>query len=176
MTALNESMTLIDVFVAFMVLMGLWRGFTAGFVKTAASLVAWLSALIIASRTAKEVAPFLAEFIENTVLQIAAAFLLVALGVVAVVYLLTSIITGALKTLKLGFVDRLLGGVLGAATGILKVLIILSIASPLLIHLPNWQQSILAQNLLPLAPIAMELLQEALGGAWQQIQNPYQSS
>ncbi|ANB91396.1 colicin V production protein [Moraxella ovis] len=176
MTALTESLTLIDVFIAFMVLMGLWRGFTAGFAKTAASLVAWLSALIIASRIAKEVSPFLAGFIENPVLQIAAAFLLVALGVVAVVHLLTSIITGALKTLKLGFVDRLLGGVLGAATGILKVLIILSIASPLLIHLPNWQQSILAQNLLPLAPIAMELLQEALGGAWQQIQNPYQSS
>lgn len=74
MTALTESLTLIDVFIAFMVLMGLWRGFTAGFVKTAASLVAWLSALIIASRIAKEVAPFLAGFIENPVLQIAAAF------------------------------------------------------------------------------------------------------
>ena len=176
MTAFTESMTLIDVFIAFMVLMGLWRGFTAGFVKTAASLVAWLSALIIASRTAKEVAPFVAGFIENPVLQIAAAFLLVALGVVAVVHLLTSIITGTLKTLKLGFVDRLLGGVLGAATGILKVLIILSIASPLLAHLPNWQQSIFAQNLLPLAPIAREQLKSALCVTSQQIQHHYQQS
>lgn len=176
MTAFTESMTLIDVLIAFMVLMSLWRGFVAGFVKTAASLVAWLLALIIASHTAKQVAPFLAVFIESSVFQIAVAFLLIVLSVVAVVHLLTSVITATLKTLKLGFLDRLFGGVLGTALGILKVLVILSIASPVLTYLPNWQQSILAQNLLPLAPIAMDLLQKSLGDAWQQIQNPYQSS
>lgn len=175
MATLTESMTLIDIFIVFVVLMGLWRGFVAGFVKMAASLLAWLSALIIASHTAKLVAPMLVKFIDNPVLQLAGAFLLVALIVITAVHLLASLLTGALKTLKLGVLDRLLGGVLGIATGVLKVLIILSITSPLLMQLPNWQASILAKNLLPMSPIATELLKKALDGTWEQIKNPYQS-
>lgn len=174
--AVVHSITLIDACIIFMVLVGLWRGFVFGFVKTVTSLVAWLLALIIASYAAKQIAPFLAVFIESSVLRIVCAFLLIVFGVIAVIHLTTSMIVVALKSLKLGFLDRLLGGVLGVVIGVLKVLVILSISSPLLIHLSNWQQSILAQNLLPFAPIAMELLQESLGGAWQQIQNPYQSS
>ncbi|WFF39625.1 CvpA family protein [Moraxella nasibovis] len=170
-----ESMTWIDLFIMVMVLLGMWRGFGAGFVKTAASLISWLLALVVASRLAKSVAPLLAEFISNPILQIAAAFLVVALVVMMAVQLLAMSLTGLFKRLKLGFLDRILGGVLGAVTGVLKVLIILSIASPLLVHLPNWQTSILAQNLLPLAPVAVQLLQEVLGETWQQIQNPYQS-
>lgn len=175
MNHLAESMTWIDLFIMVMVLLGMWRGFGAGFVKTAASLISWLLALVVASHLAKSVAPLLAEFISNPILQIAAAFLVVALVVMMAVQLLAMSLTGLFKRLKLGFLDRILGGVLGAVTGILKVLIILSISSPLLVHLPNWQASILAQNLLPLAPVAVQLLQEVLGETWQQIQNPYQS-
>lgn len=176
MNGLTESMTFIDIIILFVVLMGMWRGFGAGFIKSAASLVSWLLALIIASRIAKDIAPMLTALTDNPVLQIAAAFLLVALAVIAIVHVIVTMLSSIAKSLKLGIFDRIFGGVLGGASGVLKVLVVLSIASPFLTHLPNWQSSILAQNLLPFAPIATELLQEVLGEAWQQIDNPYQSS
>ncbi|STZ14380.1 colicin V production protein [Moraxella caviae] len=156
-----------------MVLVGLWRGFQAGALKTAARLVAWVLALIIASKTAKDLSVFFVGVLDNPVLQTAAAFLLVAVGVVAVVHLATAFIASTLKAMKLGFINRLAGGALGALVGVFKVLIVLSIASPLLVSLPVWQESMLAQSLLPYAPVAKTLLQEAFGEAWQHIENPY---
>lgn len=176
MIAMGESLTFIDIAVLLVVLLSMWRGFGAGFIKSFASLVTWLLVLIVASRTAKMVAPMLADFIENPVLQIAAAFLVVALAVMMGMNIVIAMLQGMLKTLKLGFLDRLFGGMLGAITGILKILVLLSVASPLLTYLPDWQSSLLVQNLLPFAPIATQLLQELLGEAWQQIQNPYQPS
>lgn len=169
-------MTFLDILIVFIVLMGMWRGFGAGCIKTASSLVAWLVAFVIASRIASDFAPMLAVVIDSPVLQVAAMFLLLALAVMTVMQLFIAILIGLVKTLRLGLLDSMLGGVLGAALGILKVLILLSIAAPLLVYLPNWQESILTQNLLPLAPTATELLKQVLGDAWQQIENPYQSS
>ncbi|MFA9485380.1 MULTISPECIES: CvpA family protein [unclassified Moraxella] len=176
MNGLIESMTFIDIVILFVVLLDMWRGFGAGFVKSVVSLVSWFLALVIASRTAKDIAPMLNILTDNTVLQIAAAFLLVVLVVIAMTHAVALMLNSITKSLHLGSVNRILGGVLGIITGVLKVLVILSVTSPLLSYLPNWQDSILAQNLLPLAPIATELLKEVLGEAWQQIQNPYQSS
>lgn len=169
-------MTFLDILIVFIVLMGMWRGFGAGCIKTASSLVAWLVAFVIASRIASDFAPMLAVVIDSPVLQVAAMFLLLALAAMTVMQLFIAILIGLVKTLRLGLLDSMLGGVLGAALGILKVLILLSIAAPLLVYLPNWQESILTQNLLPLAPTATELLKQVLGDAWQQIENPYQSS
>lgn len=169
-------MTFLDVLIVFIVLMGMWRGFAAGCIKTTFSLVSWLVAFLVASRTASDFASILAGVIDSPVLQVAAMFLLLALAVMTVMQLLIAMLIGLVKTLRLGLLDGVLGGVLGAALGVLKVLILLSIASPLLVYLPNWQESILAQNLLPLAPTATELLKQVLGDAWQQIENPYQSS
>ncbi|UNU73589.1 CvpA family protein [Moraxella nasovis] len=166
-------MTLIDIGISFVVFLGLWRGFNAGAVKTATSLIAWLLALIVASKTVKQVAPLFENVVSDPILQVAAAFLVLALIVVTVVHLLARAVVGTLKALHLGFLDRMLGGVLGSLVGVLKVLIVLGITSPFLIHLPTWQESALAQSLLPYAPMAKQLLQEAFGTAWQQIQNPY---
>lgn len=167
-------MSIIDIFIAFMVLTGLWRGFHAGAIKTAMSLVAWLVALIIASTLAKEFAPLFVGMVDNEVLQVSLAFLVITLVIVSLAHLISWIALKTLKLLKLGFLDNILGGILGAGRGVLKVLIILSIASPLLIKLPNWQESILAQNLLPFAPVAQALLTEVLGEAWDSMENPYE--
>ncbi len=167
-------MSIIDIFIAFMVLLGLWRGFQAGAIKTAMSLVAWFVALIVASALAKEFSPLFVSVVNNEVLQISLAFLAIVLVIVAIIHMISWLALKTLKLLKLGFLDSLLGGVLGAGKGVLKVLIVLSIASPLLVKLPNWQESILAQNLLPFAPVAQALLTEVLGEAWNQMENPYQ--
>ncbi|MCL1623332.1 CvpA family protein [Moraxella sp. Tifton1] len=175
MNPLFEAMTWLDMLIIIVVFFGLWRGFGTGLIKTVASFLSWFLALIIASQMTNLVAPWLSGLIINPVLQTAVAFLVVVLIVMMSVQATASLLSGVFKTLKLGIFDRMLGGVLGAITGLIKVLIFLSIASPLLVHLPDWHSSILAQNLLPLAPIAMQLLQQVLGESWQQIQNPYQS-
>lgn len=167
-------MTIIDACIAFMVLTGLWRGFHAGAVKTAMSLVAWFVALVCASILAKPFAPLFAGVVDNWVLQVSLSFLVITLIVVVLCHVATWIMQKTLKTLKLGFLDKILGGVLGAGRGVLKVLIILSVASPLLIKSTHWQQSMLAQNLLPFAPVAQAMLVEVLGEAWEQVENPYQ--
>lgn len=172
MSDLIKLMTWIDISIMMMVVISMWRGFSAGFIKTAVSLVSWLFAFIVASRMTKLVAPMLVGIIDDPVLQMATAFLAIVFVVMMAMQLITLSLSGLFKVLKLGFLDRILGGILGAVIGVLKVLIILSIMSLLLTYLPNWQSSILAQNLLPFAPVAMQLLQEVLGETWQQINNP----
>lgn len=167
-------MTIIDMGIAFMVMTGLWRGFHAGAIKTAMSLVAWFVALIVASTLAKPFAPLFVGVVNNWVLQVSLSFLVITLIIVMVCHVVSWIVQKTLNVLKLGFLDKMLGGILGAGRGLLKVLIILSVASPILAKSANWHKSTLAQNLLPFAPVAQAVLVEVLGEAWEQVENPYQ--
>ncbi|WP_435978646.1 CvpA family protein [Psychrobacter sp. DM4] len=161
----------LDIMIALVVLVGLWRGFQVGLIKTAVGLVGWFIALIAATRLAGSIAPQLSGIVENPVLQMALAFLVVVLVILAVMHTLAFVFSSALKTLNLGVVDKLAGGVLGAAKNILVVLVILSISAPLLVQLPQWETSVIAPELMPYAPMGKELASDMLGVAWSQI-NP----
>lgn len=167
-------MSLLDIAIMFLVVLGVWRGYQAGMIKTLSSLCAWLFALIVASRMAKVLSVFFVDFIDNSILQIALAFVVIVLFVVMAVHLVAGSILKTIRFLKLGFLDRLAGGILGAMTATLKVLFVLSVAAPLLVRMPIWQESGLAQSLLPYAPVAQTLLKKAFGEAWNQLENPYQ--
>lgn len=159
----------LDLIIAAMVLIGLWRGFQLGLAKTAVGMVGWFIALIAATRLAGSVAPSLSGVVQNPVLQIALAFLLVVLVVLAIMHLVAFVFSSALKTLKLGALDKLAGGVLGAAKNVLVVLVGLSVTAPLLVQMPVWQSSVLAPELLPYAPVAKALASDVLGVAWGQV-------
>nr|WP_317198970.1 CvpA family protein [uncultured Psychrobacter sp.] len=159
----------LDIMIAFVVLIGLWRGFQVGLIKTAVGLVGWFIALIAATRLANSIAPQLSGIVESPVLQMALAFLLVVLVILAVMHTLAFVFSSALKTLNLGVVDKLAGGVLGAAKNILVILVILSISAPLLVQLPQWETSVIAPELMPYAPMGKELASDMLGVAWSQI-------
>lgn len=159
----------LDLVIAIVVLIGLWRGFQVGLIKTAVGLAGWFVALIAATRLASSIAPQLSNLVENPVLQMALAFLVVVIVILAIMHLLAFIFSSALKTLNLGVIDKMAGGVLGAAKNILMVLVILSISAPLLVQLPQWETSVLAPELMPYAPIGKELAADMLGVAWGQI-------
>lgn len=159
----------LDIMIAIIVLVGLWRGFQVGLIKTAVGLLGWFIALIAATRLAGSIAPQLSSLIENPVLQMALAFLLVVIVILATMHLLAFVFSSALKTLNLGVVDKMAGGVLGAAKNILMVLVVLSISAPLLVQLPQWETSVLAPELMPYAPMGKELASDMLGVAWGQI-------
>ena len=159
----------LDIVIAVVVLVGLWRGFQVGLIKTAVGLVGWFIALIAASRLAASVAPQLSGIIQNPVLQMAGAFLLVVIAILAIMHLVAFVFSGVLKTLRLGVLDKMAGGILGAAKNVLMVLVILSISAPLLVQMPQWQTSVLAPELLPYAPVGKALVSDMFGMAWNQV-------
>lgn len=159
----------LDTIIAIVVLIGLWRGFQAGLIKTAVGLMGWFVALIVATRLATLIAPQLSSLVANPVLQTALAFLIVVIVILAIMHLLAFIFSSALKTLNLSVLDKMAGGVLGAAKNTLMVLVVLSISAPLLVQLPQWQTSVLAPELMPYAPMGKELATDMLGMAWGQI-------
>lgn len=159
----------LDIVIAIVVLIGLWRGFQAGLIKTAVGLMGWFVALIAATRLATSIAPQLSSLVANPVLQTALAFLIVVIVILAIMHLLAFIFSSALKTLNLSVLDKMAGGVLGAAKNTLMVLVVLSISAPLLVQLPQWQTSVLAPELMPYAPMGKELATDMLGMAWGQI-------
>ena len=159
----------IDIVIAVVVLIGLWRGFQVGLIKTAVGLAGWFIALIAATRLASSIAPQLSGIVENPVLQTALAFLVVVIVILAIMHLLAFVFSSALKTLRLGVVDKMAGGVLGAAKNVLMILVILSISAPLLVQMPQWHSSVIAPELLPYAPMGKVLAQDMLGAAWGQI-------
>ncbi|MGM8884323.1 CvpA family protein [Psychrobacter sp. 1U2] len=159
----------LDIIIAIVVLIGLWRGFQVGLIKTAVGLMGWFVALIAATRLATSIAPQLSSLVANPVLQTALAFLIIVIVILAVMHVLAFIFSSALKTLNLSVLDKMAGGVLGAAKNVLMVLVVLSISAPLLVQLPQWQTSVLAPELMPYAPMGKELATDMLGVAWGQI-------
>ncbi|WP_296403920.1 CvpA family protein [Psychrobacter sp.] len=165
-------MGLLDIIIAVIVLAGLWRGFNAGFIRSSIALVGWFIALLAATRLADDVAPYMAKFVSSPVLQTGAGFLAVVLLVLLIIQLITFLVSGIVKGLKLGFVDQLAGGVLGAAKNILVVLVMLSISAPVIVKTSLWQSSVIAPELFPYAPFAKDFTTKVLGEAWQQIDMP----
>lgn len=169
-------MSILDLAIAVVVLVGLWRGFHQGAIKTALLLMSWLIALILATRLASDFSSLFVHVVDSPVLQMALGFLLVFLVVISLLQLIAFIFTKILKILKLSFLDRLAGAVLGAGVGLLKVLVALSLLAPLLVQLPLWDNSPLAQSLLPFAPMAKMLILETANELWQELNNNQTSS
>ena len=159
----------LDIVIAVVVLIGLWRGFQVGLIKTAVGLVGWFIALIAATRLASSVAPQLSGMVENPVLQMAMAFLVIVIAILAIMHLVAFVFSGVLKTLRLGILDKVAGGVLGAAKNVLMVLVVLSVSAPLLVQMPQWETSVLAPELLPYALMGKELVSDMFGLAWDQV-------
>lgn len=165
-------MSILDLVISAVVLLGLWRGYRLGAVKTVLSLIAWVVALIVASRVANEFSVLFSPLSQNPTLQLAMAFLAVSLVVLFGLGVLSFLIAKALKIVKLSLLDKLLGGVVGVALGLVKVLFVLAVISPILIKTDTYQNSPLAQGLLPFAPLAKELVMTTADEVWEELNKP----
>ena len=151
-------MSWLDGIILLLFAIGLWRGFQAGMVKTAFRLVAWLVALFVASKFYGAVLPSLAPFSDKYGLQVAMAFLSVFVCVMLFLQICLYLLLKTIKVLKLSFLDKVAGAILGFGLGLLKVLVVLSVATPILVKFSIWQQSPVAQALAPFAPIAQKFV------------------
>jgi len=95
-----------------------------GFLREILALVGWVAAFFVAKLYTLELAQLLPQTIPGDSLRVLAAFLILFLATLLVCSLLAIALAEVFKQVKLGWLDRMLGGVFGLARGILAVAII----------------------------------------------------
>ncbi|ANF81546.1 colicin V synthesis protein [Acinetobacter sp. NCu2D-2] len=164
-------MTTIDIFLLIILLIGGLNGLRQGFVKAFANLVGWIFALIVAAKYSTLLAPSMTPLSADPVVQKIAAFAFIVLMIVVLTWIVTYILNKILKTLKLGPLNRLAGGVFGSLKGLLIVLITIQGIGPWVEASPHWKQSKFIQALIPYAPWATQLSKDAANEALQHIKS-----
>lgn len=158
-------MNTIDVFILILLLIGGLNGLRQGFIKAFANLVGWIFALIVAAKYSSSLAPLMSSLSSDPVVQKISAFAFIVLVLIVSTWIVTYLLNGILKTLKLGPLNRLAGGAFGTLKGLLVVLVTMQGLAPWVESSPHWKQSKFIQHLLPYAPWASELSKEAANEA-----------
>lgn len=162
-------MNAIDIFLLIILLIGGLNGLRQGFIKAFANLVGWIFALIVAAKYSTLLAPSMVALSTDPVVQKIAAFAFIVLLIVVLTWIVTALLNRILKSLKLGPLNRLAGGVFGSLKGLLIVLITMQGIGPWVESSPHWKQSKFIQALLPYAPWVTQMSKEAANGALQHI-------
>ena len=164
-------MNTIDIVILILLLIGGLNGLRQGFIKAFANLVGWIFALIVAAKYAVVLAPSMTALSSDPVVQKIAAFAFIVLVIVVLTWIVTAVLNGVLKSLKLGPLNRLAGGAFGTLKGLLIVLITIQGIGPWVESSPYWKQSKFVQTLLPYAPWATDLSKDAANEALQHIKS-----
>lgn len=159
----------LDLLILATITLCVWRGFQLGLVRSVLSVVGWLVGLFVGTQYARPLAPLFAEWIETPALQTVAAFVLLIFTVFLLFRLLSALLVSVLQALALRPLERLAGAAFGAAKGGLIVLILISMVAPWLQSAQWWQQSNMVQQLMPYAPLAMQVSKQLAEQAWQQL-------
>jgi membrane protein required for colicin V production len=91
-------------------------------------IVGWVLAFVLAYNTAGRLAPYFADWMSEPVYRVALAWLAVFVAVLIAASLIASLLSEVVRKLGLGGLDRAVGGVIGAARGVL-VLVALTLAA-----------------------------------------------
>ncbi|MBW8371539.1 MAG: CvpA family protein [Thiobacillus sp.] len=152
-------MSMLDIIVVLVLILTVVRGLMRGMVDTLFSLAAWMLAFVSGKWGALMVAPLLPVGIETPAIRYFAGFAVVFLVVLIAVLLLGHALATLVKAVGLAGTDKLLGGVLGLAKG-LVILIGLTLAAGLT-SLPRtefWKHAALSGSLQAMAFAALPLV------------------
>jgi len=150
---------MLDLIVLLVLILAVVRGLMRGMVDTLFSLAAWVLAFVLGKWGALMVAPLLPIGIENPAIRYFAGFAVIFLLVLIGVLLLGHALASLVKAVGLGSADKVLGGVLGLAKGLL-ILVGLTLAAGLT-SLPRtdfWKQARLSNSLQAMAQLSLPLL------------------
>jgi membrane protein required for colicin V production len=100
-----------------------------GFIRQVLSVAGLIAGLVLASRYGERVADWLSSFITNNTVVQALGFLFVFIAVSATVSLLATLLRRFVGLLFLGWLDHLIGGVLGLVQGMLLCTVILLVVA-----------------------------------------------
>jgi len=150
---------MLDLIVLLLLVLTVVRGLMRGMIDTLFSLAAWMLAFVSGKWGALMVAPLLPIGIETPAIRYFAGFSIVFLVVLIGVLLAGHALASLVKSVGLGGADKMLGGVLGLAKG-LVILVGLTLAAGLT-SLPRtefWKQAALSGSLQAMALRALPLL------------------
>jgi len=150
---------MLDLIVLLVLVLTVVRGLMRGMIDTLFSLAAWMLAFVSGKWGALMVAPLLPVGIETPAIRYFAGFSIVFLVVLIGVLLAGHALASLVKSVGLGGADKMLGGVLGLAKG-LVILVGLTLAAGLT-SLPRtefWKQAALSDSLQAMALRALPLL------------------
>ena len=162
-------MNTLDIIILIILLIGGLNGLRQGFIKAFANLVGWIFALIVGAKYAVILAPAMSSLSQDPVVQKIAAFAFIVLIIVVCIWIVSALLNGLLKSLKLGPLNRLAGGAFGSLKGLLIVLVTMQGVGPWVESSPHWKQSKFVQILLPYAPLATEISKDAANEALHHI-------
>lgn len=152
-------MSLLDVIVLLVLALTVVRGLMRGMIDTLFSLVAWILAFMLGKWGALMVAPLLPIGVESPGIRYFSGFAVIFLVVLIGVLLMGHALASLVKAVGLGGADKVLGGVLGLAKG-LVILVGFTLAAGLT-SLPRtdfWKQAMSSASLQAMAQCAMPLL------------------
>lgn len=152
-------MSVLDLIVLLVLLLAVVRGLMRGMVDTLFSLAAWILAFVLGKWGAAMLAPLLPVAVETPSIRYFAAFAVIFLVVLIGVLLLGHVLAALVRTAGLGGADRVLGGALGLAKGVV-ILVGLTLAAGLT-SLPRtdfWKQASLSHSLQVMALFALPLI------------------
>lgn len=150
-------MSILDIAILLMLIFGLWQGFQAGLMRSVVSLFGWLIALVFATYFAKPLSIFFVGLVDSPVLTVVISFLAIALFIIVVLQFILWLMRKSLAGINLSIVDKLGGAVFAVAKNLLIILLVLSLVAPMIQKTETWQQSTIAQELLPFAPFAKDI-------------------
>lgn len=141
-------MTAFDLMVIGVVGLSTVFAFVRGFVRVVISLAAWVIAVVAAIEYSGIIGGLLPDFGETPAARFVAAFALILIGVLIVGVIVGYVLSRLVRAVGLGFLDRLLGAIIGLARGALIAVILVLLAG--LTTAPKtdwWQNSLLGPTL-----------------------------
>jgi membrane protein required for colicin V production len=150
--------TLDIIFCVILAFLGL-RGIFRGLIKEIASILGLILGFVLANTFHAELAPLLVRPLGGPGLANLVAYLGIFLGTVAVIYLMATLIRKILKLIMLGWLDGILGGMLGFFKGaLLCSIIVLALTA----FLPSKAEILTQSQIVPYVNVFNTMLSNAL--------------
>ena len=141
-------MTIFDYAVLCVLLLSVLLSIFRGAVRELLSLAGWVVAFIAARSLSVDLVPMIPPSIEDESLRMSVAFVAIFLAVLVAMGLIAMLLSALIKTVGLGFIDRMLGSVFGLVRGLLIVLLVVLLAGmTTLPQEPLWQKALLSKTL-----------------------------
>ena len=119
-------MNFLDILLLIPLLYGLYTGFTKGLIQQLTGLIGIILALLFSLKLSKHVIEFLlAHQIVNESWTAVVGFSITFLGIIIMVKLVGMLVKKTIKTIGLGFVEKILGGIFGTLKAFLIALVLL---------------------------------------------------
>lgn len=141
-------MTIFDYAVLGVLLLSVLLSIFRGAVRELLSLAGWVVAFMAARSLSVDLVPMIPPSIEDESLRMSVAFVAIFLAVLVAMGLIAMLLSALIKTVGLGFIDRMLGSVFGLVRGLLIVLMVVLLAGmTTLPQEPLWQKALLSKTL-----------------------------